>query len=162
MCREQWCIVLNKDRTFQCPPKTTGARFALLTLELHFNQIRSKNLSIYIQTKTMPNPNTNTNTKTMTNTFREHLQRAISETFDRWDIWSEWSRKHDLTNKKTMTIREHLQSAISGTFDRWDILTEQWENMTWPTTKNNEKDKDKDKNDNKYTVLSLMRRGQVG
>ena len=27
---------------------------------------------------------------TMTNTFREHLQRAIFETFDLWDIWSEW------------------------------------------------------------------------
>ena len=26
----------------------------------------------------------------MTNTFREHLQRAIFETFELWDIWSEW------------------------------------------------------------------------
>ena len=35
---------------------------------------------------------TNTETKTMTktNTFREHLQRAILETCDLWDIWSEW------------------------------------------------------------------------
>ena len=35
---------------------------------------------------------TNTKTKTMTktNTFREHLQRAILETCDLRDIWSEW------------------------------------------------------------------------
>ena len=26
----------------------------------------------------------------MTNTFREHLQRAIFDTFELWDIWSEW------------------------------------------------------------------------
>ena len=25
-----------------------------------------------------------------TNTFKEHLQRAILETCDLWDIWSEW------------------------------------------------------------------------
>ena len=36
---------------------------------------------------------------TETNTFRELHQRAILETCDLWDIWSEW---HDLTNKKTM------------------------------------------------------------
>ena len=29
---------------------------------------------------------TNTKTKTMTNTFREHIQRAIIETCDLWDI----------------------------------------------------------------------------
>ena len=34
--------------------------------------------------------NTKTKTMTMTNTFREHLQRAILETCDLWDIWSEW------------------------------------------------------------------------
>ena len=34
--------------------------------------------------------NIKTMTKTMTNTFREHLQRAIFETFELWDIWSEW------------------------------------------------------------------------
>ena len=31
----------------------------------------------------------------MTNTFREHLQRVILETFDLWDIWSE--RWEDMT-----------------------------------------------------------------
>ena len=39
-----------------------------------------------IMTKT----NTKTKTMTKTNTFREHLQRAILETFDLWDIRSEW------------------------------------------------------------------------
>jgi len=39
-----------------------------------------------------PMTKTKTMTKTMTtkNTFREHLQRAIPETCDLWDIWSEW------------------------------------------------------------------------
>ena len=38
------------------------------------------------------NKKTMTKTKTMikSNTFREHLQRAIIETCDLWDIWSEW------------------------------------------------------------------------
>ena len=27
---------------------------------------------------------------TMANTLREHLHRAILETCDLWDIWSEW------------------------------------------------------------------------
>ena len=40
--------------------------------------------------KTMTKTSTMTMTKTMTNTFREHLQRAIFETFELWDIWSEW------------------------------------------------------------------------
>ena len=33
---------------------------------------------------------TKTSTMTMTNTYREHLQRAISDTFELWGIWSEW------------------------------------------------------------------------
>ena len=40
--------------------------------------------------KTMTKTNTNTKTMTKTNTFREHLQRAILETYDIWDIWLEW------------------------------------------------------------------------
>ena len=54
------------------------------------------------------------------NTFREHLQRAIFETFDLRDIWSEWwenmTWQKKWTNKnlktKTNTFREHLQRAI--------------------------------------------------
>ena len=41
-------------------------------------------------TKTMTKTNTNTNTMTETNIFRELHQRAILETCDLWDIWSEW------------------------------------------------------------------------
>ena len=41
-------------------------------------------------TKTKTNTKTKTKTMTKTNTFREHLQRAILETCDLWDIWSEW------------------------------------------------------------------------
>ena len=40
--------------------------------------------------KTMTKTNTKTKTMTKTNTFREHLQRAILETCDLWDIWSDW------------------------------------------------------------------------
>ena len=37
----------------------------------------------------------------MTNTFREHTQRAIFETFDLWDIWSElWENMTWPTTKK--------------------------------------------------------------
>ena len=39
---------------------------------------------------TKTNTETKTLTKTMLNTFREHLQRAIFETFDLWNIWLEW------------------------------------------------------------------------
>ena len=42
------------------------------------------------KTTTKTSTMTMTMTKTMTNTFREHLQRAIFETFELWDIWSEW------------------------------------------------------------------------
>ena len=49
----------------------------------------------------MTNTNTKTKTKTKTNTFREHTQRAILETCDLWDIWSErwgdmtWPKKYN-------------------------------------------------------------------
>ena len=39
--------------------------------------------------KTMIKTNSKTKTMTKTNTFGEHLQRAILETCDFWDIWSE-------------------------------------------------------------------------
>ena len=38
--------------------------------------------------------------KTMTITLREHLQRAIFDTFDLWDIWSEWWGDNDKDNEK--------------------------------------------------------------
>ena len=41
-------------------------------------------------TKTKTNTKTKTKTMTKTKTFWEHLLRAILETCDLWDIWSEW------------------------------------------------------------------------
>ena len=41
-------------------------------------------------TKTNTETKTKTKTMTKTNTFKEHLQWAILETCDLWDIWSEW------------------------------------------------------------------------
>ena len=65
----------------------------------------------------------------------------------------EWSRKHDLTNKKTMTktntntntktitktFREHLQRAIFDIFYLWNIWSEWWENMTWTIKRQRER-----------------------
>ena len=65
---------------------------------------------------------TKTNTKAMTNAFREHLQCAIFETCDLWDICSDktWlTNKKTNTQTKTNTFREQLQRAI---FDTWDLL----------------------------------------
>ena len=50
-------------------------------------------------------------------------------------------RKHDLTNKKTTTktktmtniFWEHLKRVIFVTFNHWGIWSEWWENTTWPT-----------------------------
>ena len=85
----------------------------------------------------LTNTMTVSKTKAMTKTFREHLQGAILETCDLWDICSEWWG--DLTKKKTMTntntktktltktntSREHHQRMIQTlvtfqTFDRSD------------------------------------------
>ena len=70
----------------------------------------------------------------MTKTFREHLQRAIPETCDLCNIWSEWWRdmtrpKREtitMTNTETKTMsktkifREYLQRAIPETCEIWD------------------------------------------
>ena len=88
----------------------------------------------------------------ITTTVILHLQRAIFETFDLWDIWSEWwgnmtNNKKTTTKEETKTrtisntFREHLQRAIPETFDLWDIWSEWWENMTWPNKKTTTKTK---------------------
>ena len=95
----------------------------------------------------------------ITTTFREHLQRAISETFDLWlkgfeafhhsdeKTWPEQQKDNDKDNNKDNGKYIYsLQTAIFETFDLWDIWSEWWEKMTWPTKKNNEKDND----DGKY------------
>ena len=80
---------------------------------------------------------------TKTNTFREHLQRAILETCDLWDIWSEWwgdmtwPKQKTMTKTKTKTMTntfgEHIQRTILETCDLWDIWSEWWGDMTQPT-----------------------------
>ena len=85
-------------------------------------------------TKTITKTDTKTDTKTMTNTFREQLQRAIPETCDLCNIWSEWwgdmtrpkretitmTNTETKTMTKTNTFREHLQRAILETCEIWD------------------------------------------
>ena len=95
----------------------------------------------------LTNKKTKTKTKTMTmkitTTFREHLQRAISETFDLWlkgfeafhhsdeKTWPEQQKDNDKDNNKDNDKYIYsLQTAIFETFDLWDIWSEWWEKMT--------------------------------
>ena len=77
---------------------------------------------------------TNTKTMTKTKTFWEYILKAILETCDLWDIWSEWwgdltwpktnykyKDKKTMTMTKTNTFREYLQRAILETCENWDI-----------------------------------------
>ena len=53
----------------------------------------------------------------MTNTFREHLQRAIFETFDLWDIWSgRWE------NMTWPAKRQRRRQALWQCQRQWQIL----------------------------------------
>ena len=50
---------------------------------------------------------------TKTNTFREHIQRAILETRDHWDIWSEWWEDMIWQKRKRQNaFWKHLQRPI--------------------------------------------------
>ena len=74
---------------------------------------------------------------TKTNTFREHLQGAILETCDLWDIWSEWWGDMTWPTKRQRQRQRqiHLEStfkAILETCDLWDIWSELWGDLTWP------------------------------
>ena len=80
-------------------------------------------------------------TMTKTNTFREHIQRAIPDTSDLWDIWSEWWE--DITwPKKRQWQRQwqwqiHLESTLKERSQR--LLTfetfDQSDEKTWPDQK---------------------------
>ena len=80
----------------------------------------------------MTETNTNMKTMTKTNALRKHLQRAILETCNLWDIWSDWwgnmtwPTKKTKTMTKTSTFREHLQRAILNNCDLWDIWSVLW------------------------------------
>ena len=60
-------------------------------------------------------------------TFREHLQRAILETFDLWDIWSEWwgdmtwskTKDKDIDHDKRMTWLVYLCEIVDIS-DSWE------------------------------------------
>ena len=79
---------------------------------------------------------TKTMTMTMTMTIGEHPQIATPETFDLWDIWSEWWEdmtwpKKTMTMTKTNTFGEHVQRVILENCDLWDIWSECWGHTTW-------------------------------
>ena len=77
--------------------------------------------------KTKTNTKTMTMTMKMTNTFREHLQRAISETFDLWDISSEWwenmtwptKRQRQRQIQRQWQWQIHLEPSKSDLWDFW-------------------------------------------
>ena len=103
-----------------------------------------------------------TMTKTMTNTFREHLQRAIFDTFELWDIWSEWwgdmtwPKKRQWQRQRQRqgqwqrqihlenTFKEQPQRLVTlETFDQSDEGT--WLDQQKGKDKDKDKDNDKDK-----------------
>ena len=101
---------------------------------------------LFDKQKLTPKTKTITKTMTMTNTFKEHLQRAIFETFGLWDIWSErwenmtwptkgqqqrrrqiqWRWQIDLENTPNEgfleTFWEHPRMVIQEKFWVWPII----------------------------------------
>ena len=73
------------QRHYRAPPKSNPRD--LWPLRHLIRVMRRHDLT---NKKTMTKTKTKTMTMTKTNTFRGHLQGAILETFDHWDIWSEW------------------------------------------------------------------------
>ena len=69
--------------------------------------------------KTMTKTNTKTKTMTKSNTFREHLQWAILETCDLWDIWSEWwgdmtrPKKRQWQRQRQRQRQRHLDNTFN-------------------------------------------------
>ena len=81
---------------------------------------------------------TNTKTITKTNTFREHLQRAILETCDLWDIWlkrwGDMTMTMTNTKTKTMTKTNTLRApSKSDPSDLWHLRhwLHSWQLKTW-------------------------------
>ena len=76
---------------------------------------------------------------TKTNRLREHIQRAILETCDLWDIWSEWWEDKYKDNDHNFQ-KQSLRLAAFETFVQSD-------EGIWPDQqKDNDTDKYKDKN----------------
>ena len=105
----------------------------------------------------LTNKNTTTNTKTktitMANTFRKHLSRAIFETCDLWDIWSEWWENMTWPTKRQRQrqIQRQWQIHLENTFKERSLrivtlkTLAQSHEKTWPAKKDYEKNKVKDK-----------------
>ena len=55
---------------------------------------------------------------TMTKTFREHLQRAIFENCDLWDIWSEWWENMIWPTKIQRQWQRQIQIRIQAQWRR--------------------------------------------
>ena len=100
---------------------------------------------------------------TNTNTFREHLQRAILDTCDLWDIWSEWwgymtwpKKRQRQVQRQTQWQRQiHFESTWKErpqrlvTFEIFDQSDEE----TWPDQKkDNDKYKDKHNDKDKHNI----------
>ena len=90
------------------------------------------------QKTTMTKTNTKTKTITKTNTFREHLQRAILETCDLWDIWlkrwGDMTMTMTNTKTKTMTKTNTLRApSKSDPSDLWHLRhwLHFWQLRTW-------------------------------
>ena len=86
----------------------------------------------------MTSTKTNTKTITKTNTFREHLQRAILETCDLWDIWlkrwGDMTMTMTNTKTKTMTKTNTLRApSKSDPSDLWHLRhwLHFWQLRTW-------------------------------
>ena len=80
-----------------------------------------------------------------------HLQRAIFETCDLWDICSEW------WENMTWEKDNKQQRAIFETFDLWDICSEWWENMTWRTKIQRQRLKQRQKQRQTKTMTNTFR-----
>ena len=52
----------------------------------------------------------------MTNTFREHLQRAIFETFHLWDIWLEWWENITWPSKDEWSTGPYVPALVPPLF----------------------------------------------
>ena len=57
-------------------------------------------------------------TMTKTNTFRQHLQRAILETCDLWDIWLEWWGDMTWPKKRQWQTQRHLENTFKEQYLR--------------------------------------------
>ena len=88
-----------------------------------FRVIRRHNLT---KKTTKTNTQTKTMTMTKTNTFREPLQRAIIETCELWDIWSEW------WGDMTWPTKRQLQRQRQRHCDLWDTdyISDNWEQQS--------------------------------